>query len=177
MSIWRFSCWGSLFSIAIMGINLLPGNYALAHINSGETTDKLKITAGSLQVKNNLLPNSSQLYVPNNNAQAGSLTIITRPLVLTDNARISSEHRNVNTLGNAGNITLNTNTLILTRPGSKITLNTNDITPTGLGGSLIINASSIRLTSKSVPEPTLTFSTLMSIAFYGAWKLKRKQTS
>lgn len=175
MSTWRFSCWESLFSITIMGINLLPGNYALAHTNSGETTDNLKITAGSLQVKNNLFSNSSQLYVPNNNAQAGTLTIIS-PSVVLDNAKIASEHRNVNTLGNGGNIILEIKDLLLLRHSGKIPLNTNDVTPTGLGGNITINTRFL-LTPQSVPEPTLTLSTLMSIAFYGAWKLKRKQIS
>lgn len=70
---WRFTCWRSLFSIAITGASILPGSYALAQItpdasivNSSnvEIADSFRIIQGGIQVGNNFFHSFSELDVP-----------------------------------------------------------------------------------------------------------------
>lgn len=188
---WRFSRWGSLLSILITGGSILPGSYGLAQIapdvsldngSNIQTENDLSVIGGSTLMSNNLFHSFSELSVPTgssayfNNSpsnqgalalvnDAGNITINTGNLLIRDNATVS-----VNTTGvihsGSDNTSINPTNVNSTGSGGSISVN---------GGNISISVSNISISVKPVPERSFTFSTFALVAFYGAWKLKRKQ--
>ncbi|MBW4457094.1 MAG: filamentous hemagglutinin N-terminal domain-containing protein [Nostoc indistinguendum CM1-VF10] len=92
---------------------------------------------------------------------------ITAPTIDTTGSLIFPEDNSTNPTSNQGGLDPIVN-------GGNIMVDSTNISFTGNGGSIFVN-SGILINTKPVPEPTLTFSVFMTTAFYGAWKLKRKQ--
>ncbi len=127
------------------------------------TASSVDIAAGSLIVSEG---NISTSQGNQGSGSAGNITINSTDLV---------------PIGNGGNITVDSTGLVLTRGGS-ISIDPTNVNSTESGGNISvnggnisINASGVFMIAEPVPEPTLTFSMFVTVAFYGAWKLKRKQ--
>lgn len=154
--------------------------------------DKIDLQA-KLQVGGNLSLSAQDIRT-SNSVTAPSIDIAAGSLIVSE-GNISTSQGNQGS-GSAGNITITSTNLVPTGNGGNINVNSTNLVPirngsisidptnensTGSGGNITVNVGSIFIASGSfitaqpVPEPTLTFSMFVTVAFYGAWKLKRKQ--
>ncbi|WP_375502920.1 filamentous hemagglutinin N-terminal domain-containing protein [uncultured Nostoc sp.] len=148
---------GALLTAETLG----QGNAGTIKVNAAQ----INISGKSSNINSGLFLNSQSTT-----GTAGDI-IVTSPRVTLDNsgtlnAQFSS--------GNGGNISLQTDLLLLRR-GAQISTTAGTAQVGGDGGNISINTSGFLIAVKPVPEPTLPFSVFAIAAFHAAWMLRRKQ--
>jgi large exoprotein involved in heme utilization and adhesion len=146
----------------ITAVTFGQGNAGTIKVNA---TDFLTISGSDSNINSSLFANSQSTT-----GTAGDI-IVTSPRVTLDN---SSGLNAQSSSGNGGNISLQTDLLLLRR-GAQISTTAGTAQVGGDGGNITINTTGLILVNKPVPEPALTFSMFINTAFYAAWRLKRKQ--
>ncbi|MBN3888610.1 MAG: two-partner secretion domain-containing protein [Nostoc sp.] len=138
------------------------GNAGAIKVNA---TDFFTISDSSSNINSGLFVNSQST------TGTARDIIVTSPRVTLDN---SSGLNAESSSGNGGNISLQTDLLLLRR-GAQISTTAGTAQVGGDGGNISINTSGILIAIKPVPEPTLPFSVFAIAAFHAAWRLRRKQ--
>ncbi|MCC5612825.1 hypothetical protein LC612_40615, partial [Nostoc sp. CHAB 5834] len=157
------------------------GNAGTIKVN----TAQVNISGSNSNINSGLFVNSQSTM-----GTAGDITVTSPRVTLDNSGTLNAESSS----GNGGNISLQTDLLLLRR-GAQISTTAGTAQAGGVGGNINIDVPSgfivavpsensditanaptgLILVSKPVPEPTLPFSVFISAAFYAAWKLKRKQ--
>lgn len=161
-----------------VGGNLSLSAQDTVRTSNSVTAPSIDITAGSLIISEGNISNS---LGNQGSGTVGNITISSTNLVPNGNGgNITITSTNLVPSGNGGNITVNYTNLFPSGNGS-ISIDPTNVNSTGSGGNISVNGGSILIITSGliiaqpVPEPTLTFSMFVTVAFYGAWKLKRKQ--
>ncbi|MCC5610392.1 hypothetical protein LC612_27480 [Nostoc sp. CHAB 5834] len=162
---------GGNITIDSGSFSLRDGAQVTASTLGQDNAGTIKVNAAQVNISGKSSNINSGLFL-NSQSPTGTAgdIIVTSPRVTLDN---SSGLNAESSSGNGGNISLQTDLLLLHR-GTQISTTAGTAQVGGDGGNISINTSGILIAVKPVPEPTLPFSVFAIATFYAAWRLKGK---